>query len=100
MEWFFDNYKSDWMTTQEDKISIVDANLKGLPATTIVNAEIDPLESEGGELAEKLKAAGVDVERELYEGVTHEFFGMAAVLEQAVEAQKFAVDRMKKSFKK
>jgi len=36
----------------------------------------------------------------MYEGVTHEFFGMSAVLDQAVEAQKFAVDRLKKSFKK
>ena len=100
MEWFFDNYKADWLTTQDPRISIVDADLKSLPSTTIINAEIDPLESEGGELAEKLKAAGVDVERKVYKGVTHEFFGMAAVLEQAVDAQKFAVERIKKSLKK
>jgi hypothetical protein len=36
----------------------------------------------------------------MYEGVTHEFFGMSAVLEQAVDAQKFAVDRLMKTFKK
>lgn len=100
MEWFFNRYKEDWQTTDNPMISIVDADLQNLPPVTIVNAEIDPLEAEGAELADKLKAAGVDVERKLYEGVTHEFFGMAAVLEQAVEAQKFAVDRMKKNFKK
>jgi len=99
MEWFFDKYKEDWLNSEDSRISLVDADLSGLPPTTIVNAEIDPLESEGGELADKLEAAGVDVKRKLYEGVTHEFFGMAAILEQAVEAQKFAVDRMKKNFK-
>jgi len=99
MEWFFDKYKEDWLNSEDSRISLVDADLSGLPPTTIVNAEIDPLESEGGELADKLEAAGVDVKRKLYEGVTHEFFGMAAILEQAVEAQKFAIDRMKKNFK-
>jgi len=100
MEWFFNNYKQDWLTSSDPRISIVDANLKELPSVTIINAEIDPLEAEGKDLADKLKKAGVDVERKLYKGVTHEFFGMSAVLEQAVEAQKFAVDRMKKSLKK
>ncbi len=100
MKWFFDNYVPDWSTNNDPLINLIDADLSGLPATTIVNAEIDPLENEGKVLAEKMKAAGIDVERKMYEGVTHEFFGMAAVLEQAVEAQQFAVDRLKKSFKK
>lgn len=100
MKWFFDQYVPDWQTNNDPLINLIDADLSGLPATTIVNAQIDPLENEGKVLADKLKAAGVDVERKMYEGVTHEFFGMNAVLEQAVDAQKFAVDRLKKSFKK
>lgn len=99
MEWFFNKYKSDWRTSDEPLINLIGADLKDLPATTIINAEIDPLEYEGKELADKLKEAGVDVERKMYKGVTHEFFGMSAVLEQAVEAQKFAVKRLKESFK-
>ena len=80
-------------------IGLVDADLSGLPPVTIVNAEIDPLEAEGQELAERLRAAGNnDVERELYRGVTHEFFGMAAILEQAVAAQDFAATRLKRAF--
>ena len=34
----------------------------------------------------------------VYPGVTHEFFGMAAVLEQAVEAQAFAAGRLRAAF--
>ncbi len=100
MEWFFDNYVPDWSTSNDPLINLIDADLSGLPPTTIINAEIDPLENEGKVLAEKMKAAGIDVERKMYEGVTHEFFGMAAVLDQAVNAQKFAVDRLKKTFDK
>ncbi|MGB3544644.1 alpha/beta hydrolase [Rubrivirga sp.] len=98
MEWFFDNYTPDWRTRSYEYIDLVEADLEGLPPTTIVNAQIDPLEAEGGDLADALEAAGVDVERRVYDGVTHEFFGMGAVLEQAVQAQDFAADRLKDAF--
>ncbi len=98
MEWFFDNYTPNWRTEEYPYVNLIDADLSGLPPTTIVNAEIDPLEAEGGTLAERLEAAGVDVERKMYQGVTHEFFGMAAMLEQAVQAQDFAVSRLKAAF--
>lgn len=100
MKWFFDNYVPDWSTSNDPLINLIDADLSGLPPTTIINAEIDPLENEGQVLAEKMKDAGIDVERKMYEGVTHEFFGMAAILDQAVDAQNFAVDRLTKTFEK
>ena len=95
MEWFFDNYTPDWRTRSYEYIDLVEADLSGLPPTTIINAQIDPLEAEGGDLADALDAAGVDVERRVFSGVTHEFFGMAAVLEQAAAAQRLAADRLK-----
>src|SRR6185312_5096035 len=39
----------------DPRLSLVDANLKGLSPTTIILAEIDPLRSDGEMLAEKLK---------------------------------------------
>jgi acetyl esterase len=45
-------------------------------------------------LAEKLEAAGSDVTYENYDGVTHEFFGMAAVVDDAKSAQKLAADEL------
>ena len=99
MAWFFDYYYPEWESSSDPLISLTSADLSGLPPVTIVNAQIDPLEAEGGELEQKLREAGIDVEREVYQGVTHEFFGMGAVLEQAQEAQKFAADRLKTAFK-
>jgi acetyl esterase/lipase len=40
-------------------------------------AQIDPRRSEGEKLAELLQQAGVKVNLKTYEGVTHEFFGLA-----------------------
>lgn len=71
------------------------ANLAGLPPVTIVNAEIDPLRDDGRMLEEALRRAGVEVERRIYAGVTHEFFGMAAVVAEAKNAQEFAGSRLR-----
>ena len=98
MEWFFDKYLSDPSDAQSPLISLVDADLNGLPPTTIINAEIDPLRAEGEELAQRMSDAGVSVQQQTFPGVTHEFFGMAAVLEQAVQAQDLAVSRLQEAF--
>ena len=50
------------------------------------------------ELAQKMKQAGVEVTRKVYPGVTHEFFGMAQVLDQAEAAQNMAADQLKQAF--
>ncbi len=88
MSWFFDN----------PRLNLVAANLAGLPATTIINAQIDPLRSDGELLAERLRAAGVPTEQKTFDGVTHEFFGMGAVLDKAVSAEQMAADALKKAF--
>jgi acetyl esterase/lipase len=79
----------------DKRLDLVNADLKGLPPTTIINAQIDPLASDGEMLAEKMKAAGVQVTHKVYDGVTHEFFGMDAVVPTAAEAQDFAVSQLK-----
>ena len=75
MEWFFNLYVPGWQTETHPLIALIEADLSGLPPTTIINAEIDPLRYEGMVLAEQLEMAGVPLERRVYEGVTHEFFG-------------------------
>lgn len=79
---------------------MIEADLSRLPPTTIINAEIDPLHHEGGVLTERLEMAGVPVERRVYEHVTHEFFGMNVLLEQARHAKDFAAERLRKPFYK
>ena len=100
MAWFVKNYLNNTEEAKNPIISLVNANLKGLPATTIILAEIDPLQSEGLLLAEKLKAANVKVDLKKYDGVTHEFFGMAAIVPEAKDAQAYASEKLKASFKK
>lgn len=98
MGWFFDHYAPDWKTKDHPLISLISADLTGLPPMTIINAEIDPLRSDGKELAMRLQAAGVPVDRRVYQGVTHEFFGMSDILDQAVRAQDFAAGQLKEAF--
>lgn len=98
MEWFFHNYLTNTAEGTNPLISLIDANLSGLPPTTIIGAEIDPLQSEGKTLSDKLETAGVAVGYKLYKGVTHEFFGMATVVDQAKSAQDYAVGELMKSF--
>ena len=98
MEWFINQTVSDKAQAADPRISLVKANLKGLPATTLIGAEIDPLQTEGKLLADKLEAAGVKVDYKLYDGVTHEFFGMATVVPEAKQAQAYAADALKSAF--
>jgi acetyl esterase len=49
-------------------------------------AECDPLVDDGVHYADKLRAAGVPVELEIYRGVTHEFIKMGRALPEARQA--------------
>ena len=97
MQWFFKQYLKSPKDGQDPRINLVKADLKGMPPTTIITAQIDPLRSEGQALAKKLEAAGVQVEAKNYEGVTHEFFGMGAAIPEAREAEKFGAEGLAKS---
>jgi acetyl esterase/lipase len=99
MRWFFQHYLN-WHTDGESRmISLVrEPRLQGLPPATVITAQIDPLRSEGKEYADNLREAGVPVNYRDYEGVTHEFFGMGAVLDQAREAQHFAAEGLHQAF--
>ena len=96
MEWFVKNTIQSPADLQDPRLNVYGkADLAGLPPATIINAEIDPLASDGQLLAEKLRVAGVKVTHELYKGVTHEFFGMDAVVGNAAKAQDLAARKLK-----
>lgn len=98
MAWFVKYYLNSMAQGKDPRINLVAANLKGLPPTTIITAQLDPLQSDGMMLADKLKAAGVTVDSKNYDGVTHEFFGMGTVVPQAKDAEGYAVSQFKKAF--
>lgn len=83
---------------KDPRLDLVHANLRGLAPVTIVNAEIDPLRDDGAMLERALRAVGVPVERRLYSGVTHEFFGLATTVAKAAQAQQYAGTRLKAAF--
>jgi acetyl esterase len=75
-------------------------NLSNLPPATVITADIDPLRGDGKGYADALGKAGVRVGYRNYPGVTHEFFGMGAVVDAAKDAVRFAADGLKGGFRK
>jgi acetyl esterase len=99
MKWFVDNYLESMSQADDTRINLVAADLKDLPPTTIIAAELDPLRSEGEQLRDKLTEAGVDVTYQLWDGTTHEFFGMGAVVPEAKDAQALAGKELTEAFR-
>jgi acetyl esterase len=98
MAWFLKKYLNKKAEAKDPLINLVADNLTGLPLTIIITAEIDPLQSEGLKLADKLRTDGVKVSSKNYDGVTHEFFGMGAIVPEAMDAENYAADQLKKAF--
>jgi acetyl esterase len=96
--WFVDKLLASPSDKMDPRLDIIHADLSGLPPVTIINAQIDPLRSDGELLQQALKKADVKVERKVYNGTTHEFFGTAAVVSKAMEAQTFAGERLQAAF--
>jgi acetyl esterase len=98
IEWFFSHYiahaeRSDWRFAP-----LLADDLDGVAPACVILAECDPLVDEGIAYADRLRAAGVPVELELYRGLTHDFIKMGRVLPEAVAAQGVAAAALKEAF--
>jgi len=101
MKWFFAHYIGGRLAAPTPYAMPLSArDFSKLPPATVITAEIDPLRDDGKRYADALKAAGVKVEYVNYEGVTHEFFGLGAVVDKAKQAVAKAADGLKMGFKK
>ena len=98
LPYFFKYYLPDLSLGTNPDVSPLDGNLSGLAPTTIIAAQLDPLQSDGQAYAARLKAAGNSVVYKLYPGTTHEFFGMGAVVDQAKAAEQYGAARIAASF--
>jgi len=67
----------------------------GLAPALIHTAQFDPLRDEGELYAEKLRAAGVPVELERFDGAIHGFLGSPATMARAEEK---VIDAMRRAF--
>jgi len=88
--WFFDHYidphhRRDW------RFAPLEADdLDGVAPACVVLAECDPVVDEGIAYADRLRAAGVAVDIEIYRGLTHDFIKMGRALKEAAQAQALA----------
>lgn len=99
MRWFWDQYLPHRDEGAQPYASPLRApDLHDLPPGLCITAEYDPLRDEGEAYAERLRAAGVDVESRRYEGMIHGFFGMGAIVDRAREAVADAGAALRKAF--
>jgi acetyl esterase len=89
MQYFLELYLRDESDAANPLLSVLQADLTGLPPALVITAEYDPLRDEGDAYAKKLKAAGVPVEHVSYPGQIHGFFNVGTMMQTgdvAVEA--------------
>ena len=98
MPWFWNYYLENESQKSEKYVAPLHAELSGLPPAIVITAEFDPLRDEGEEYAVKLANAGVSVKFQRFDGVVHEFFGLAGAVSKAADAVKFAAEGLKEVF--
>ncbi|HEY0854964.1 MAG TPA: alpha/beta hydrolase [Devosia sp.] len=99
VEWFYSKYARDAVDLANPKLNLIDRpDLGGLPPTTIILAEHDPLRTEGDHFAQALRRSGVWVDCTLYDGVTHQFFNLAQAVNKGMFAQGQVVRNINGSF--
>jgi acetyl esterase len=86
IDWFFDQYiprdqHEDWRFAPLNALDV-----EAVAPAWIGLAELDPLVDEGIAYADKLRAAGVAVDLDIYRGVTHEFIKMGRAIPEARQA--------------
>ncbi len=99
LPYFYTNYLRRTSDASNPYASpILARSLAGLPSATVITAEVDPLRDEGEAYAKRLGEAGVAVTSTRYAGVTHEFFGLAGVVDKAKQAVAEAAAGLKTAF--
>lgn len=88
IDYFFGQYvrtaadRDDWRFAP-----LLADDVEGVAPAWIGLAECDPVVDEGIAYADKLRAAGVAVDLEIYRGVIHEFLKMGRAIPEALQAQ-------------
>lgn len=98
LSYFYNFYLRGTADRTNPYFAPLQANVRGLPAATVITAEVDPLRDEGEAYAAKLKEAGVPTTLTRYDGVTHEFFGMAGIIDKSKMAVMEAATALKGAF--
>ncbi|MGH6625067.1 MAG: alpha/beta hydrolase [Burkholderiaceae bacterium] len=96
ISWFFSQYVREEADRDDWRFSPLNApDVDGVAPAWVGLAECDPLVDEGVMYADKLRAAGVAVDLEIYRGVTHEFIKMGRAIAEARQAHADAARALK-----
>jgi len=83
LEWSFDQYVPAHVDRARPELSpLLAEDLSGLPPALVITAEFDPVRDEGEAYAERMRAAGVEVQVTRYVGTIHNFMLLAGVIDQ------------------
>jgi acetyl esterase len=87
MRWFFNHYLTQESDLKNPYLSPLWAkSLKSLPPALVITAQYDLLRDEGEHYAARLREDDVPVTHIRYDGMTHLFFHMTGVVDQARKA--------------
>ena len=98
MRWYLKQAIND-KDLEDKRLNLGDFTLRGLPGTTVITADVDPLMFEGKLFAHKLESSNVPTRYVNFEGVTHGFFGHDAVLKEARSAQAVVAEQLVAAFR-
>lgn len=97
--WFFNHYVRSPADREDWRFAPLNApDVDGVAPAWVGLAECDPLVDEGVMYADKLRAAGVPVDLEIYRGVTHEFIKMGRIIPEARQAHTDAARALRQAF--
>ena len=97
IEYFFRQYIADAQREDWRFAPLNTPDLEGVAPAWLGLAECDPLFDDGVAYADKLRAAGVAVDLEIYRGVTHEFIKMGRALPEARQAHEHAAAALRQA---
>ena len=99
IDFFFNQYLRSPADREDWRFAPLKApDVDGVAPAWVGLAECDPLVDEGLLYADKLRAAGVAVDLEIYRGVTHEFIKMGRIIPQALQFHADAARALRLAF--
>jgi acetyl esterase len=99
IEFFFGHY-IDLSDREDWRFAPLNADVDGVCPAWIGLAECDPLFDDGIAYADKLRAAGVEVDLDVFRGVTHEFIKMGRAIPEARQAHAAAGRALAQAFRR
>jgi len=96
--WFFDQTLPRELRHDPRFAPIEADDLDGVAPACVILAECDPVVDDGIAYADRLRMAGVNVDLDIFRGVTHDFMKMGRALPEALAAQDAAASALRQAW--